>query len=75
MGQYPLSIWVLFFLAPLAHPQTPPVHLLPTPQKFRTFHKLEDAVVPPALKAPPQLLPAGATAAALATDGAIWQGS
>ena len=46
-----------------------PVRLTAQPQKFRTFYSLDDAQVPAALKQP------GATARAVASDGAVWYGT
>src|ERR1039458_7147076 len=46
-----------------------PVRLTAQPQKFRTFYSLDDPRVPAALKPP------GATARAVASDGAVWYGT
>jgi hypothetical protein len=46
-----------------------PVRLTAQPQKFRTFYSLDDPQVPAALKHP------GATARAVASDGAVWYGT
>ncbi len=43
-----------------------PVTLTPQPQKFRTFYSLDDPQIPAELKQP------GATARAVASDGAVW---
>ncbi len=52
------------------------VRLEPSPQKFRTFYSLTDAAVPAALRSNSVPLPVGqVTAAARATDGAIWLGT
>lgn len=54
----------------------PPVRLEATGQKFRTFHEPGDKAVPAALMADPSPLPlAGVTAAARASDGALWLGT
>jgi hypothetical protein len=53
-----------------------PIQLAPYPQKVRTFHALDDPQVPPALRGPAAPLPVGGvTAAAAASDGAVWLGT
>ena len=50
-----------------------PVQLAPYPQKVRAFYSLTNAAVPAALRSNSVPLPVGnITAAALATDGALW---
>lgn len=52
------------------------VRLEPYPQKFRTFYSFTAAAVPAALRANSVPLPVGpVTAAARATDGAVWLGT
>lgn len=50
-------------------PGAEPVRLTPQPQKFRTFYRLDDPLVPSALKQ------SGAVPRAVASDGAAWTGS
>jgi len=59
---------VLLSLAPICR-SAEPVRLTAQPQKFRTFYSLDDPQVPAALKQ------AGATARAVASDGAVWYGT
>lgn len=51
------------------------IRLRPYPQRFRTFHALDDPGVPAELREIPPALPVGeARAVALASDGAVWLG-
>ena len=53
-----------------------PVQLKPYPQKFRTFYKLTEAVLPAGVRSNSVPLPVGdIIATARATDGAIWLGT
>ncbi len=68
--------WACLGLAPsLGLQAAEGVRLRPSPQKFRTFHELDDPRVPAALRRPARPLPVGDTrAVAVASDGAVWLG-
>lgn len=70
-------ILAVAFLVQLPSPgAVEPVSLQAYPQKVRTFHRLDDSAVPPALRTNHSAPSAGQiTASVRATDGAMWLGT